>query len=488
MTTKQPRETVKKETVKRETVKKEAVKKSSVKEAEKKVAEKPKEKVTKDIPSYTSEDYKKIDFSYYHGTVLQLSANDPNLRITKAGVLMKSKTPRYSIALPKGITAIGKYAFDTFSSHDIVVLPEGVTEIREKAFSFSHVHLVKLPDSLVSIGPAAFDFNSKMKEITIPEGVKAISDGAFSRSALRDMHIYSPDAEFGKDCFSMLEKCIFHILRNSTAEQYIRSNYPHYRIQYIDAEENSVNERNQIEASSEGVERNDFYSDGKPRVIYFPEGMKKIFDDSYHDCLSLRKVVIPNSVTVMGSQLFIGCKNLKEVKLSENLVEIYSSTFENTGIQRIIIPESVKEIGNRAFGNCESLSVVVIQSDVINIHQSSFEGSPNVIIYCQDHLIPDIHSVTGLPCMPLDSVPAEEDTSIVFYYDNFELMKAFPDSAPVEKAKNYKVIIHSALLPCTQQPDGRSSVRSPCSGLADRSHMYRRRCCRRQRRMHTGQG
>ena len=182
---------------------------------------------------------------------------------------------------------------------------------------------------------------------------------------------------------------------------------------------------------------------GNQREIIIPEGVTRINDSLFYENVTIRKVYIPDSVSYMGWQTFEECHNLREVRLSEKLDDITPNSFFHTALEQIDIPSSVRSISRRAFADCKNLVKVIINSKKINIDASAFKGSNNVIIYCQEHLIEDLHRITRLPCMPLSSISAELDTDRVSYFDNIKLMKAFPDADPVEKAKSYTINIGS---------------------------------------------
>ena len=56
----------------------------------------------------------------------------------------------------------------------------------------------------------------------------------------------------------------------------------------------------------------------------------EIEDCTFYDCISLKNITIPKSVTTIGDYAFYGC----------------------TSLTSITIPDSVTEIGHRAFGKC----------------------------------------------------------------------------------------------------------------------------------------
>jgi hypothetical protein len=75
---------------------------------------------------------------------------------------------------------------------------------------------------------------------------------------------------------------------------------------------------------------------------------------------SLKEIIIPSEVTVIGQRAFACCGGLAIV-LFENeavLKTIEDSAFYGTALRSISIPKRVTVIGDLAFGNCSVLDVV----------------------------------------------------------------------------------------------------------------------------------
>ena len=73
-----------------------------------------------------------------------------------------------------------------------LIIPEGVTEIRDSAFLFAKLETLELPSTLRIIGEMAFD-GCPLRSVTIKEGLESIGSLAFgSNSKLTD--IYLPDS------------------------------------------------------------------------------------------------------------------------------------------------------------------------------------------------------------------------------------------------------------------------------------------------------
>ena len=88
-----------------------------------------------------------------------------------------------------------------------------------------------------------------------------------------------------------------------------------------------------------------------------------IADAAFADENMVEKLVLPNSLRVIGEGAFEGCINLKSVKLGSNVESIDAWAFQNcTSLSSITIPSKVKEIGKEAFEGCMKLKKITIQS------------------------------------------------------------------------------------------------------------------------------
>jgi len=83
----------------------------------------------------------------------------------------------------------------------------------------------------------------------------------------------------------------------------------------------------------------------------FPNSLKTIGDRAFADCSSLSSIVLPASVTSIGSSAFARC-DLSSITIPENVTTIGSSAFEgNTKITSVTFPKNITFIGNKALQN-----------------------------------------------------------------------------------------------------------------------------------------
>ena len=96
-------------------------------------------------------------------------------------------------------------------------------------------------------------------------------------------------------------------------------------------------------------------------------------------CSNLTSIVIPDSVTSIGSLAFYNCTSLTSVTISDNVTSIGSSAFYNcTGLTDVTIPDSVTSIGDYAFESCASLTGITIPDSVTSIGDEAFSDCDNL--------------------------------------------------------------------------------------------------------------
>lgn len=110
-----------------------------------------------------------------------------------------------------------------------------------------------------------------------------------------------------------------------------------------------------------------------------------VFDNWYkteHSSIytaSLLKVILPDTITEIGSSAFRFCSDLKEIKMSQKLEIVGSFAFTNCeSLVNYSLPESLKEIQMYAFSDCINLESITIPRNVQNIGARAFQGCRNV--------------------------------------------------------------------------------------------------------------
>lgn len=87
----------------------------------------------------------------------------------------------------------------------------------------------------------------------------------------------------------------------------------------------------------------------------------------------LKSVILPSSVTSIGSKAFYDCQILTSIKLPSSLLTIGVSAFEQCyALPLIEIPASVTKISSQAFDSCYELGYITIPNSVSSIGYKAF--------------------------------------------------------------------------------------------------------------------
>lgn len=240
----------------------------------------------------------------------------------------------------KPVTIIGTSAFKDCRSISSVIVPEGVTEIRESAFSVCwDMTQIQLPSTLKLIGADAFHF-TELSHITVPEGVVSIGDRAFDFSTrLESISLPSTLNTIGEGAFQQTKLISVNIPEGVTM---------------IGAEA--------------------FYFCNSLTNITLPSSLQSIGEGAFSHT-RLTSISIPPQITSLEKDIFNYCTTLETITYEgSNITSIGQNAFRNTSLQVTPIPESVSSIGEGAFSNCDQLQTAHIPAYVLTIGSAPFES------------------------------------------------------------------------------------------------------------------
>lgn len=123
------------------------------------------------------------------------------------------------------------------------------------------------------------------------------------------------------------------------------------------------------------------WNEYSPRIenVIIPDGVTRIGDYAFQNCINLTSIVIPESVTSIGKSAFDGCSNLKTVHFNATNC-IVMGTYQEpvfsdcTGLKTILLGENVSYIPSYAFHTCSSLTSIQIPTSVTTIENGAFRG------------------------------------------------------------------------------------------------------------------
>ncbi len=116
--------------------------------------------------------------------------------------------------------------------------------------------------------------------------------------------------------------------------------------------------------------------------LSIPNGVTTISTYAFHGCTGLTgTLTLPDTVTTIESQAFSGCSGLAKLVLSKKLETIGENAFSSCSSLKgdLEIPEGVTTIGNSAFSSCTSLDgKITIPGSIVSMGNHAFSSCSQV--------------------------------------------------------------------------------------------------------------
>ena len=196
----------------------------------------------------------------------------------------------------------------------------------------------------------------------------------------------------------------------------------------------------------------------KIKKVVIENGVTSIGSWAFDACKGLTSVTIPNSVTSIGSHAFSSCKSLTSVTIPNSVTSIGNNAFQNcSGLTSVTIPNSVTSIGESAFENCSGLISVIIPNSVTNIGGYAFSGCSGLTSVTIPNSVTSIGEEAFYGCSSLTSITVEKGNTYYDSRDNCNAIIATKSNTLIRGCKNTDI-------PNSVTSIGESAFEN-CSGL-----------------------
>lgn len=254
------------------------------------------------------------------------------------------------------VTSIGECAFSQCQSLKYITIPNSITSIGDRAFQYcTGLTSIIIPNSAMSIGDFAFDACSGLISVTIGNGVMSIGKAAF------------------RNCSDLKNVIVSDISAWCSIKFSGFSANPLSKACHLYSDENTEIKDLVIPNSVTSIGSSAFYNCSGLTSVTIPNSVTKIGASAFNRCSGLTSVTIGNSVTSIDDYTFLGCSGLTSVVIPNSVMSIGYEAFHGcSGLISVTIGNSVKGIGAEAFSYCSSLTSVTIPNSVRTIDCSAF--------------------------------------------------------------------------------------------------------------------
>lgn len=221
---------------------------------------------------------------------------------------------------------------------------------------------VVIPESLeghtvVSIGDFAFNDCGNLQTVVFNESLESIGEGAFYECrSMREVFIPSGIKSIGNWAFYDCDDIV-------SIE--------------VDGNNKFYDSRNDCNAIIETSSNTLLLGCGNTEI---PDTVTSIGEDAFMGNKALTAIRIPDSVTYIGEEAFYWCENLKGVIVGDGVKDIADKAFFNcTALESIVLGSSVESIGEDAFCYCDRLTSVTIPDSMKCIGKCAFEMCTEIV-------------------------------------------------------------------------------------------------------------
>lgn len=204
-----------------------------------------------------------------------------------------------------------------------VIVDEGVTYIGKRSLKCAkNLKELILPESLEVIGYQAFHYCSSLEIInSLGSNINTIMQSAFQGTAIETISIPGNVKTIGSYAFFECKNL--------------------YSVDLKDGIEKIENQAFAMTAI---------------KSIEIPDSVLSIDKAVFYSCSNLESVVLPKTLNNISNQLFQFSSSLKRILIPNTVTSIGEYAFQKTGLSAVFIPESVTQIGNAAFTRIEEVS------------------------------------------------------------------------------------------------------------------------------------
>lgn len=178
-------------------------------------------------------------------------------------------------------------------------------------------------------------------------------------------------------------------------------------------------------------------------VVFHETYTDRFNEQTFVGCANLKAIKLPQTLTQIDFEAFRGCDSLETIEISENVTLISSSAFYDcTGLKNIDLPENLRTIGKYAFSGCSALSSITIPKNIDGISNGTFSGCSAITSIAVPDKVTIIGPYSFSGCSSLESITLGSGVKEIYQYafDSSSIREfyCYAPTPPILRGDNYR--------------------------------------------------
>lgn len=115
------------------------------------------------------------------------------------------------------------------------------------------------------------------------------------------------------------------------------------------------------------------------KKLVVEEGVTYLGSNAFAACCNLSSVTLPSTLLSIGESAFADCMELTAVALPEALLSVDSFAFAGSGLASLSLPSQLARIGDFAFSNCTALKELTVPGSLLSLGTDAFLGCDGLV-------------------------------------------------------------------------------------------------------------
>lgn len=136
-----------------------------------------------------------------------------------------------------------------------------------------------------------------------------------------------------------------------------------------------------------------------------PDNITSLGDESFYHCYALKSVGLPEAIVSLGDMCFKGCDNIETVELPAGVASLGSECFSGClKLTAINLPKGITDLGDNCFSECTSLTSVTLPASLTTIGRGCFSSCWKLVSVNFEGSLTELKSSCFYYCTSLESI------------------------------------------------------------------------------------